>query len=441
VSDECGAGLLLPPLTRVRQRFDAAKPEDPAGELRRQLAASGVALRAGQQVAIAVGSRGIANHQGLVAETVAFVRAQGADPFIVPAMGSHGGATAEGQRAVLEGYGITEANVGAPIRSSMEVVELPRGDLPAPVYWDRNAYGADGVIVINRIKPHTDYHGPYESGLMKMLSVGLGKQQGAAALHHLGVPGLRDVAPRVARAILAQGKVLLGVAIVENAYDQTCLVRVLRAEEIPEREPELLDEARRRMPSLPVRDVDILIVDRIGKDISGTCLDPNIIGRTLIRGEPEPDYPRVKMLVAREMTEGSHGNALGVGLADIITKRLFDRIDLHATYANLFTAGFLERGKIPIITENDQRAIEFAFRGCGPVEPPTARIIRIRDTLHLDELHVSPEVLRELEGSPRIQVLGPFGEPFDGEGNLRPFGSAAPAATASLPPRAASAGS
>jgi hypothetical protein len=413
--------LLLPPLTRVRQRFDAAKLEDPTGELRRQLAASGVTLRAGQHLAIAVGSRGIANYQSLVTETVRWVRAQGAEPFIVPAMGSHGGATAEGQRAILEDYGITEANVGAPIRSSMEVVELPRGDLPAPVYWDRNAYGADAVIVINRVKPHTDFHGPYESGLMKMLAVGLGKQQGAAALHHLGVPGLRDVAPRAARAILARGKVLLGVAIVENAYDQTCLVRVLRAEEIPEREPELLEEARRRMPSLPVRDVDILIVDRIGKDISGTCLDPNIIGRILIRGEPEPDYPRVKMLVAREMTEGSHGNALGVGLADIITRRLFDRIDLRTTYANLFTAGFLERGKIPIITENDRRAIEFAFRGCGPVEPPAARIIRIRDTLHLDELHVSPEVLSELEDSARIEVLGPVGEPFDGEGNLRPF--------------------
>jgi hypothetical protein len=411
---------MLPALTRVRQHFAAEKLADPVAELRRQLEGCGVALGRGRRIALACGSRGIANSVALVAETVRWIRAQGAEPFLVPAMGSHGGATSEGQRRVLEDYGLTEAAVGAPIRSTVEPIELPRGDLPAPVYWDRNAYEADGVILLNRVKPHTDFHGPYESGLMKMLSVGLGKQPGAAALHRLGVAGLRDVAPRIARAILAHGKVLLGVALVENAYDQTALVRVLRAAEIPEREPALLDEARRRMPSLPVDDLDILILDWIGKDLSGTCLDPNIIGRLRIRGEAEPDAPRIKMLIARDMTEGSHGNALGVGLADIITRRLFEKISLSATSANLFTAGFLERGKIPVIADHDRHAIAFAFRGCGAVEPPEARVIRAHSTLHLEEMQVSPAVLRELKGSSRVEVLGPAGELFDGD-NLRPL--------------------
>jgi hypothetical protein len=411
----------LPPLTRVSQRFDPTRIDDVKGEVMRQLGGCGVTVRPGASIAIATGSRGIDNIALIMRCVVQWVTGQGGKPFIVPAMGSHGGATAEGQRKVIEGYGVTEGYCGAPIRSSMDVVQLPAEGLEIPVYFDKYASQADGVIVVNRVKPHTSFHGPYESGLLKMISIGLGKHAQALAIHDLGVPGLRDLMPRVARAILATGKILLGVAIVENAYDQTMLVRAIPAGRIEEQEPALLDLARRNLPRLPVEDLDILIVDEIGKDISGVGMDTNVIGRLKIPGQPEPDSPRIRMIFVRDLSAGAHGNALGIGLADVTTRRLFEKIDLRATYENVVTTTFLERGKIPILADNDRQGMEIALRSCGRARPAEARIIRVRNTLRLDELLVSPAVLKDVQSRSGIEVGQTAAEWFDEHGTMLSF--------------------
>ncbi|HSW45943.1 MAG TPA: DUF2088 domain-containing protein [Phycisphaerae bacterium] len=405
-------------MTRVRQRFASEHIEDVAGALRQELARCGLKVPPGK-IAIAVGSRGIANLATLVRETVAWVRSQGGEPFIVPAMGSHGGATAAGQQCLLEEYGITEAAVRAPIRSSLAVVELDRGDLEIPVYMDAEAGRAAGVIVINRIKPHTSFHGRYESGLMKMMAVGLGKQRQAEAIHRFGVQGLRDLMPRVACRVARHGRILLGLGIVENAYDQTLKIRVLPSDAIPEAEPALLDLARSHMPRLPVEDIDLLIVDEMGKDLSGLGIDPNVVGRLRIAGQPEPASPRIRLIVVRDLTAASRGNAAGMGLADIVIRRLFEKIDRAATYENTLTSTFVERAKVPMIADTDREAMGFSTRLLRDVELSDLRIVRIRSTLHLAEVLVSSAVLRDVQGLPEIEVMGPAGAWFDSHGAMQ----------------------
>lgn len=408
-------------LHRIRQRFDATSIEDVEGEVDRQLAGCGSPVRPGAGIAIAIGSRGIDNISTIIRGVVRWVKAQGGLPFIVPAMGSHGGATAEGQRAIIEGYGITEAYCGAPIRSSMDVVELPSENVGLPVFLDREASLAEGIIVVNRIKPHTSFRGAYESGLFKMMAIGLGNQAQALAIHGLGVAGLREVMPKVAGAVLKHARILLGLAIVENAYDQTMLVRAISPDRIEQEEPDLLDLARKNMPRLPIEDIDILIVDEIGKDISGVGMDTNVIGRLKIRGQPEPQSPRIKTIFVRDLSAGTHGNALGIGLADVTTRRLFKKIDFVALYENVFTTTFLERGKIPIVAETDRQAIGIALRSCGLTGPENARIVRIRNTLHLDRLLVSSAVLKDLQDRPEIQIAPAEECLFDDTGNLPAF--------------------
>ena len=410
--------MTFPPLTTIRQRLSSAKIEDVAQAVQSELIDSKVHIQAGQRIAIAVGSRGIADLLVIVREIVAWVKGHEATPFIVPAMGSHGGATADGQRAVLEGLGITERAVGAEIRSSLEVVELDRGILEVPVYIDRLAHQADGIIVVNRVKPHTSFHGPHESGLMKMMAIGLGKHAQALAIHRFGVDGLRDLMPRVARQVIRQANILLGVGVVENAYDQTLQVRALLPHEIPTIEPTLLELARANMPALPTDDLDILIIDEMGKNISGLGADPNVIGRLKIRGQVEPDRPRIKLIVVRDLSEASHGNAAGVGLADIITRALFDKIDFDATYENVLTSTFTERAKVPIIAETDREALTFAIRALGVVGPAGVRVARIHNTLKLDTLQVSPPVLEELASNPAITTIGPVDRLFDETGEM-----------------------
>jgi hypothetical protein len=394
------------PFIKIRQRFPRPRVENLERELRKELAAAEVAIAPGRRIAVAVGSRGIANLAEIVRLTVGWVRGQGGEPFVVPAMGSHGGATADGQRAVLAAYGVTEATAGAPVCASMDVVELPRDGLELAVYCDRLAAEADGTIVINRIKPHTSFHGKYESGLMKMLAIGLGKHRQALALHRRGVAGLRELMPQVALRVLRHGNVRLGIGIVENAYDETMLVKALPAARIPEEEPLLLDLARANMPSLPVDDLDILIVDEIGKNISGLGMDTNIIGRLKIPGQPEPDRPRIKLIIVRGLTLETRGNAAGIGLADIITRKAYEQIDLPATYANVLTTGFLERGKIPLIADDDRQALAIALDALALDDPAQARIVRIRNTLHIDELLISPALVPKLSGRSEIEVLG-----------------------------------
>lgn len=406
----------FPELVRVKQHFSRPRLEDIASSVRAELAGSGVTLPAGGQIAIAVGSRGIANIALIVRATCDWVRQQGGTPFIVPAMGSHGGANAPGQQAVLEGYGVTEGFTGAPIHASMEVVELPNPGLPVPVFMDKHASTADGVILINRVKPHTDFHSRYESGLMKMIVIGLGKHAQALAIHQYGNYGLRELLPQVARAVLAQGKIRLGLGVVENAYDETQLVRAIPAVRIPDLEPELLALAKDSMPNLPVDELDVLVIDRFGKDISGAGLDTNIIGRWMVFGEPEPERPRIKTIVLGDLSAGSHGNAIGMGLADIMTRRAYAKIDWQATYENLYTSTTLFRGRMPVVVENDREGLHYALRGSNVVDLPAARVMRIRDTLHLSDMLVSPAVIQE---APGLEVLGPVGELFDSAGSYR----------------------
>ena len=398
----------------VEQSFLSASLADPAAELRRQLLAFASPPRAGATVAIAVGSRGIGHLSAYISEVVAWVKSHGASPFIVPAMGSHGGATAAGQQTLLAGYGITEEVIGAPIHSSMDVVELPMGDAGVPVYCDRYAFQADHIIVINRIKPHTSFHGRYESGLMKMLAIGLGKQRQAEAIHRLGVDGLREVMPKVARQVLAHAPIYLGIGIIEDARELTHAIALLRPAEIPETEPALLEMARRLMPKLPLEDLDLLIVDEMGKDISGLGMDPNIIGRLKILGQAEPETPRIKVILVRALSAHAQGNAAGMGLADLITRRFADAIDFDATYANVLTTGFLERGKMPIVMPNERDAIRMSLHA---VNRPWqhARVLHIRNTLRLDQLHASPALLEEIGQRPTCRILSQPLPLFDGE--------------------------
>jgi hypothetical protein len=408
-------------MTRVKRLFPSDSLMDIAGEVHRQLASMTGIAKSGSRIALAVGSRGIRELQTVVREVVAWVKNQACSPFIVPAMGSHGGATAEGQREILAGYGITEENVGAPVVSSMEVVELPQGDFPYKIFYDKQASAANATILINRIKPHTDFHGPHESGLLKMIVIGLGKQHQALQMHRLGAKGLREGIFQVARQSLRVNNVLFGIAIVENARDEICRIQAIPKDLLFEKEPALLELARRGMPNFPLEEFDILMIDEIGKDISGVGLDTNIIGRLKIPGEPEPLSPRIRIIIIRDLSAGTHGNATGMGLADIVTRNLFNKIDFKPTYHNMVTSGFLERAKIPLIAETDRQAIDIALRGCDPLTLEQAKIIRIKNTLHLEELQVSAPVLRKIQARSDIEILD-SGEPlFDKDGALCDF--------------------
>jgi hypothetical protein len=373
-------------------------------------------------VAITAGSRGISDIVPMLRALVRVVREAGAEPFVVPAMGSHGGATAEGQVEILRSLGVTERSVGADVRSSMDVVEIGKTPRGVPVYMDRIASEADGVIVVGRIKPHTDFRGEVESGLSKMAAIGLGKHAQALALHAHGVPGIRDDMVEAAKEVFASGKVLFGLGIVENAYEETAIVEAIVPEEIQEREARLLEESASLMPKLPVAEMDLLFVDVMGKDFSGTGMDTNVIGRYRIAGVEEPESPSVKYLIVGALSEASHGNAAGVGLADFTTRRLYEAVDLATTNENVLTSTFVERAKIPLVTPNDRAALLAAMRCNWGVPPEETRLVRIPNTLHLREVLVSENLLDEAMKGGNVEVLEEAREMrFDEEDNLLPF--------------------
>ena len=408
-------------LVKIKQSFANQLPgiEDVPAEVRRGLEGLSVSIKPGARVAIAVGSRGLANLAAIVRTVALALKERGADPFVIPAMGSHGGATAEGQQAVLENLGVSAETVGVPIRASMEVVTLDCGDLGHPVYMDRLAYESDGIVILNRIKLHTDFHGRYESGLMKMCVLGLGKHAQALEMHRLGLAGLRDRMAPTALRVLGTGRILFGLGVVENAREQTALIKALLPEAIPREEPGMLDLARANMARLPVEAIDVLMVDRMGKDISGSGVDSNVIGRLLIRGYPEPESPDIRSLVVTDLTEATHGNAVGLGLADVITKRLADKIDYPVMNENVITSTFLERGKTPLVAQTSAKAYEIALRACGLADPSRARVVRIQDTLHMEEVYVSASVYEALQGSAPDPEA--FEEMFQPDGELVPF--------------------
>ena len=408
-------------LTKIRQSFDRTRLEDIEGTAYQSVLESGLTLPEGARVAVTAGSRGVANIAVILRAICAAVRKLGGDPFVIPAMGSHGGATAQGQRELIASYGVTEENVGAPIVSSMKVAELDASGLGHRLFMDKSAYEAYGVIAVNRVKVHTDFHGPFESGVMKMCVIGLGKHAQALEMHSFGVHGLRDLIPPAARTVIASGKILLGVGIAENAYDETAQVRAALPQDIERMETELLAWNREHMPSLPVEELDVLMIDRMGKDVSGVGIDTNIIGRMRIAGEAEPESPRIRMIVVDDLTEATHGNATGMGLADLVTEQFKEKIDFPATYENVLTSSFVMRGNLPIVTKNAAEAFRHALRCCGRSRQNSPYVIRMIDTLHLEELYVSQAVLEIVKDLPYVEVTGDTMEITREDGNLTPW--------------------
>lgn len=414
--------VALPSMTRVRQKFDGDKLDDIAGAVRAGIdtANSDGRIRSGMSVAVAVGSRGLADLPTLTRATVDGLKAHGARPFIVPAMGSHGGATAEGQVKLLGKMGVTEESAGCEIRSSMETVELGRLENGLPVLMDRHAMEADGIVVLNRVKPHTSFSAAIESGLCKMIVIGLGKQRGAESCHARGFGEMAENVVEMARLKLEKLPFLFGVASVENAYDEVCRVEVVPAERIIEAEPELLAEARRRLPKILFNPLDVLVIDQMGKEFSGTGMDPNITGRAstpYLATELE-----VSKMVVLDLTDKGGGNAAGIGLADTITKRLFDKVDLTATYANHITSTTLSAAKIPMIMETDKLAITTAAKTSLAEDLSRLRMVRIPNTLHIGEILISDALLAEAREHPQIEIVGdakPW--PFDPHGALPAF--------------------
>jgi hypothetical protein len=409
----------LPQMVRARQHFDRQKLTDAVGVMRAQLAKADVMERIlpGQRVAIAVGSRGIANIDKLTRTMVEAIKEAGANPFIVPCMGSHGGATALGQAEVLHHLGIDEASVGAPIESSMDVIELDRLANGLPVYVDRIAAAADAIVVINRVKPHTAFRGRIESGIMKMIAIGLGKQKGAEACHQLGFKHMAEFVPEMATLMLRKMPIRFGVAVVENAYDETCHVEVLRAEQIYEREISLLEMAKQRMPRLIFPAIDVLVIDYIGKNISGDGMDPNVTGRY-----PTPyatGGPEVNKMVVLDVTEQSKGNANGVGTADFTTRTLANKMDFVATYLNGLTSTVCAPTKLATVLESDELAIKAAVKTCNILDFKQCRLVRIQDTLHLGEIEISLPMLDEARNLANVEIISePYRWTFDAEGNL-----------------------
>lgn len=398
-------GISLPRMIKVHQKFHAPELEDVGAAVQQAIRDAGVLSRItpGDRVAIAVGSRGVADIPVLTKETVSLVLAAGGKPFIVPAMGSHGGATAEGQIEVLEQLGVTEASVGAPIVASMEVVEVGRLPNGLPIYTDKHAYEADKIIVINRVKPHTAFRGPIESGLMKMITIGLGKQKGAEAAHAYSFKYMAEHVPEMAKVVLAKAPIIFGLASLENAYDRPAKIVAVPAEQLELVEPQLLLEAKALMPKLLFDPIDVLVVDEIGKDISGDGMDPNITGHYATPyATGGPDIARIAVL---NLTEKTHGNHNGLGMADITTRKVFDAIDWDKGYANALTSTVISVIKIPMVLETAELAVKAAIKTCNAVDLTQVRLVRIQNTLHLKEIWISESLLPEAEKHPDIEII------------------------------------
>lgn len=421
------SGLLkdipIPKMFHARQTFPSEKitPEEIPGVVNEQLSQEQFAslIKPGMSIAITAGSRGIRNVDIITKAIVDFVKSRGADPFIVPAMGSHGGATAEGQLEILAGYNITPETMGCPIKSSMEVVELGYSERNRRVCLDKNAYEADGIIISCRLKPHNAFRGPYESGPCKMMTVGLGKQVGASVVHGDGMDVIAQNIPTMAKVVLEKAKILFAIPCMENAYDETCRIEAILAKDILTREPELLKYAFSNMPKLIVGETDVLIVDEVGKNFSGTGVDPNITGTF------STPYATGGIKVQRtcflNLSEESHGNALGCGLASAITKKIFDEMDIEKMYPNCITSTVLASARIPCVVSSDKEAIQICIRTCNKIEREKARMVRIPNSLHVGEIMLSEAYYEDVKAGkyPGVEALDEPAElEFDENGEL-----------------------
>lgn len=413
-------------MIRIRQNFPVLPPLDVRAVLARELGAVRSAVKPGARIAVAVGSRGIANLDTIVATTIAWLKAAGAQPFILPAMGSHGGATPDGQRGVLATYGITETAMGAPVRASLEVRQIGVSAEGVPVFCSVEAMAADGVVVINRVKPHTDFASDtLGSGLLKMCVVGLGKRVGAATMHGAAMRiGYEPAIRGIARVIEREAPILCGVAILENQFHQTAKLAVVPHGGFEPGEAQLFSEARRLMPLLPFEEIDLLIVDRLGKNISGAGMDPNVIGRsvhgyTSELGRMGRRAPFIRRIFLRDLTPETHGNAIGLGMADVTTTRLVRAMDQRTTYINALTSLTPQSAKIPIHFDRDREALERTLESLALADGATARVVRIANTLELETLDVAEAMLGEVRQRDDLSVIGEACDlAFDTDGNL-----------------------
>ncbi len=420
-----------PQLFRLRQKFEGPVVEDVAGEVEKQLASLSLSekIQPGQSVAISAGSRGIANIHIIIRGISQHLKALGAEPFIVPSMGSHGGGTAEGQQQIIESYGITEEFCECPIRASMETVVVCDAEEGFPVHFDRHAYEADHVFVCGRVKPHTGFHGDIESGLMKMMLIGLGKHAGAAIYHRAIMNySFGQIVRSVAKEVLDKCRIVAGLAIVENAYDQTAKLAAIPPESFEEEEKELLVLAKKLMPRLPFETADILTIDEIGKNISGSGMDTNVVGRKYLDHRAADDeYPKVKRIILRGLTEETHGNATGLGLAEFCLSRLVRQMNVQATRVNCLTGGHPTGAMQPLDYETDQEILDVALSTIGLIAPEDARLMWIRDTLDVAEVECSAAYWDEANQRDDLEVLIPLRDlPLDEEGNLPEIGSLSP---------------
>ena len=412
----------LPKMLQIKQKFDHQhiEPSDIPQAIAAEMSKPSVAgaIKPNQKVAVTCGSRGLANHALITKSIVDYVKSKGANPIVIPAMGSHGGATDIGQKELLARYGVTESYVGCPIVSSMETVEIGISEEGHHVRLDKNAAESDAIIVAHRIKPHTDFRGQYESGLMKMMAIGLGKQEGAFVCHQEGFVKMHHMVPLFGRTVIKNAPIAMGLAIIENAYHQTCMFQALTPQEIIDKEPALLEYARSRMAKILIESCDILIVDQIGKEISGDGMDPNVSGPTSFTPYVTGGL-NTQRTVALSLSKETHGSAVGMGAADAVTKRLFNEIEYDSTYVNSITSRVVGYVKIPPVMDTDKEAIQFAAVSASAVDLKNLRIIRILDTMHVEKIWISEALKAEAEKHADVEILSdaaPF--PFNSAGNL-----------------------
>lgn len=415
--------MSIPALTLVRQIAKQPVVADVAGEVRKQWLNSKTAkrIKKGDRIAVGCGSRGIAKIDVIVRSTLESLKELGAKPFVVAAMGSHGGANAEGQRELLASYHISEAELGVPVKTDMNSRQIGVNSWGEPVWWDCNALEADGVVTVSRIKPHTDYRGPHESGIAKMCVIGLGKREGAAQHHRWGWKGLQQMLPETFKTILEKTKFLGGLGILENAREETAHLQVVDRDEVLQLEPGLLERARGLMGTIPFAELDVLVVGEIGKNYSGAGMDPNVIGRLYIEAAPEleTNKPKVIRIIALDVSPESHGNATGIGLADLTTQRSIDGIDQVPFRMNNLTACFLLRSKIPFAFPTDRECLVCGIETCWQPIPDKLKLAIIPNTLEVAEIWVSAPLLDEVRKNPNLEVVGDAHPiPFDANGNI-----------------------
>jgi Lactate racemase N-terminal domain len=412
----------FPRVLRVQQMFDGAQILNISEKISHEISKLRLEsrLKPGDSVAITAGSRGVANIAAIIKGVADVLQKLGARPFIIPAMGSHGGATADGQRAVLEHYGITERTMGVPVKATMETTQIGETPQGIPVFVDNNALAADHIAVVNRIKPHTDFDGDIESGLTKMMAIGLGKNKGATHYHRANIKyGYYTVITNVGSVVRDKCKILFGLGVLENAYDQTAIIEAIPSDDIEKEEKRLLQIAKSSLARIPFDQGDVLIIDEMGKNISGAGMDTNVIGRTVSQRERGPMKPNFTRIFVRDLTPESYGNAVGVGLADMVTRRLVEKIDYKPTYINAITSTNVEAARIPVTFDSDQEALETAILTSGASSEEACRMIWIKNTLKLDQFIASESLMDEIKKKENLKVLEQLGElRFTEQGNL-----------------------